>query len=125
MSAPATEPAVPVAAVLVAGQSATVSRTGNERPRVSDVAPAEIERALGWQAPRLQFSETPLAVAVAEFNQRNRTRLVLGEPELGKIPIGGTFRVDNVEGFVRLLEATLEIHAEVRAGGIIILSRHR
>jgi transmembrane sensor len=125
MPAAATESAGPASAVLVAGQCATVSRSGNERPRVSEVAPAEIERALGWQAPRLQFSETPLAVAVAEFNQRNRTRLVLGEPELGKIPIGGTFRVDNVEGFVRLLEATLDIHAEMRAGGRIILSRRR
>jgi transmembrane sensor len=114
-----------VSAVLVAGQSATVARSGYERPRVSDAAPAEIESALGWQTPRLQFLETPLAVAVAEFNQRNRTRLVLGESELGKIPIGGTFRVDNVEGFVRLLEATLDIQAEPRAGGRIILSRRR
>ena len=125
MPAAATEPAVPASAVLVAGQSVTVSRSGSERPRVSDVTPAEIERALNWQAPRLQFSETPLSVAVAEFNQRNRTRLVLREPELGSIPIGGTFRVDNVEGFVRLLEATLDIHAETRAGGRVILSRRR
>jgi transmembrane sensor len=116
---------VPMSAVLAAGQRAMVRRDGGQRPRVSDVTPAEIERALDWQAPRLQFSGTPLAVAIAEFNQRNRTRLVLGEPELGNIPIGGTFRVDNVEGFVRLLEVTLDIRAETRAGGKIILSRRR
>jgi transmembrane sensor len=117
--------AVPAGAVLTAGQRATVSMTGDERPRVSDATPAEIERVLSWQAPRLQFSETPLAVAISEFNQRNRTRLVLGEPELADIPIGGTFRVDNVEGFIRLLEVTLDIRAETRAGGKIILSRRR
>lgn len=112
-------------AVLTAGQRAQVPRVVGERPRVSEVTPADIERALGWQAPRLHFSETPLAVAIAEFNQRNRTRLVLGDPTLGSIPIGGTFRVDNVDGFVRLLEVTLEIRAETRAGGKIILTRDR
>ena len=114
-----------VEAELVAGQRATVRLSGGERAQVSDVTPTEIEHALAWQAPRLEFSDTPLAVAIAEFNQRNRTRLVLGDPVLGSAPIGGTFRVDNVEGFVRLLEVTLDIQAETRAGGKIILSRRR
>lgn len=123
---PARDSAVGMSAVLlVAGQRATVPRATGERPRVSDITPAEIERALGWQAPRLEFAATPLAVAVAEFNQRNRMRLVLADADLGTIPIGGTFRVDNVEGFVRLLEVTLDIRAETRAGGKIILSRRR
>lgn len=115
----------PTSAVLTAGQRVQMPRVGGEHPRVSDVTPAEIERALGWQTPRLHFSETPLAIAIAEFNQRNRTRLVLGDPALGSIPIGGTFRVDNVDGFVRLLEVTLEIRAETRAGGKIVLTRDR
>ena len=107
-----------------AGERAVVDLTAkNAAPRVIGVAASEEKDTLAWKAPRLQFFETPLAVAVAEFNARNRVRLVLGSPELGAIPIGGTFRFDNVEGFLRLLEVTLEIQSIPRRDGAIVLHR--
>ena len=39
---------------------------------VMSVTTDEISRELAWQAPRLQFYETPLVDAVAEFNRLNR-----------------------------------------------------
>jgi transmembrane sensor len=108
-----------------AGQRAIVPLTPETEPRISQVSPTEAKEILGWQAPRLQFSETPLAVAVGEFNRHNRTRLVIAERELNAVPIGGTFRADNPEGFVRVLELTLEIKAVSRDGGEIVLTRSR
>jgi transmembrane sensor len=112
-------------ALVTAGQQATVSLGEVEaRPaRVSDVSEAEVAEALEWQAPRLQFFETPLSIAVAEFNARNRVQMSLAQEELGTIPIGGTFRVDNVDGFVRLLEVTLELKAARRGDNGIVLMR--
>lgn len=116
----------PSGTLLVAGQRALVSlATAASEQRVTNVTPQEIKAALEWQAPRLQFFETPLAVAVAEFNARNHTRLVLGEPDLGAVPIGGTFRADNVEGFVRMIEVTLDLRAEPRGGNELVLRRSR
>ena len=116
----------PSGTLLVAGQRALVSlAAAAPELRVTNVTPQEIKDALEWQAPRLQFFETPLAVAVAEFNARNRTRLVLGEPDLGAVPIGGTFRADNVEGFVRMLEVTFDLRAEPRGGNELVLKRSR
>jgi transmembrane sensor len=112
--------------LLIAGQRAIISlAAGDPDLRVTNVTPQEIKGALAWQAPRLQFFETPLAVAVAEFNERNSTRLVLGEPDLGTVLIGGTFRVDNVEGFVRMIEVTLDLRAEPRGGNELVLKRSR
>ncbi|MCW5548322.1 MAG: FecR domain-containing protein [Opitutaceae bacterium] len=99
-------------AVLAGGERATVPLLGANDATVERVTPEEITRELAWQAPRLQFSETPLAVAVEEFNRLNRHQLVLAGPGLGQLRIGGTFRPDNVEGFVRLLDATLGLQAE-------------
>lgn len=114
----------PEAPLVSAGERAVVDLTAkNTAPRVIGITAREVKDALAWQAPRLQFFETPLAVAVAEFNARNRVRLVLGSPELGAIPIGGTFRFDNVEGFLRLLEVTLEIRAEARGRDEFVLRR--
>ena len=92
---------------------------------VATVSTAQIRSALEWQTPRLQFFETPLAEAVAEFNHHNPSPLVLADSALGAVPIGGTFRVDNLEGFVRLLELTVEVRGEQRADGAWVLRRAR
>ncbi len=84
-----------------------------------------ISQSLAWQTPRLQFFETPLAAAVAEFNRLNRFQIVIGDAELGTRPIGGTFRPDNVEGFVRLLETTLNVRSERRGENETVLWRRR
>jgi transmembrane sensor len=116
---------IAIVPLLKAGQRAVVSVSATTPPQVSDLSGSEIAEALDWQAPRLQFLETPLALAIAEFNARNRTQLVLGQSGLGVIPIGGTFRVDNIDGFVRLLELTLDIRAGPRTGDEIVLVRSR
>lgn len=94
-------------------------------PAVTPVTPDQMRAALAWQAPRFQFFETPLAEAVAEFNRRNDQQIVIGEPSLAAVPIGGTFRVDNVDGFVALLELSLGVRAERRGNGPYVLKRSR
>ena len=46
---------------------------------------------------------------VKQFNQRNRVQLEIGDSELGRRPVGGTFRGDQVETFVQLLEKSGDI----------------
>jgi transmembrane sensor len=62
---------------------------------------------------------------VAEFNRHNRQQISIADPEIARAPIGGTFRVDNVEGFVGLLEITLGLEAERRSDGTVRLKRGR
>jgi transmembrane sensor len=109
--------------LVVAGQRAQVAPAGTAAVRVREVEPEEMSAALAWKVPRFQFFDTPLAVVVAEFNRLNRVRLVLEPRELGRVQIGGTFRVDNVDGFVRLLEATLGIVPVADGDNRIILTR--
>jgi transmembrane sensor len=128
MSAPtptAPAPAEPEV-FLTAGQQVVVPLAASApAPVVATVSKAQIRTALEWQTPRLQFFETPLAEAVTEFNRHNPNPLVLADSSLGAVPIGGTFRVDNVEGFVRLLELTVDVRSEPRADGVVVLKRAR
>ncbi|MBX3737898.1 MAG: FecR domain-containing protein [Candidatus Didemnitutus sp.] len=109
------------------GQMATVNRAETSAPAIATVTTEDIARELAWQAPRLQFNETPLADAIAEFNRLNRQQLELGDPELGALRIGGTFRPDNVEGFVRLLvnDTDLGVRAETAGENRTVLRRAR
>ena len=105
------------------GQRSIVPLAPAATPRVADVSAAEASRLLEWRAMRLQFAETPLAVAIEEFNRRNAVRLVLTDRDLGAVPIGGTFRADNPEGFARVLELTLELKIARRGEREIVLAR--
>lgn len=115
------------APLVVAGQRAVVTRepaaSAGPNVAVSSAAPAEVEQALGWQSKRLVFDRTPLNEAVDAFNQHAAAggiRVVLGEPSLRSRRLGGTFRAANAEGFVRLLEQSVEVRSE-RQGDQVIL----
>lgn len=114
--------------LVVAGQRAIVTRGSAEAPgfaapRIETVSTEELGRSLAWLEPRLRFEATRLEDAVRQFNQVNRQQLVLDDATLGDLRIGGTFRPDNVEAFVRLLEATFGLKAEKRGDYEIVVRR--
>jgi transmembrane sensor len=91
--------------------------------RVERVDAEAIREALAWQGPRLVFLETPLSQVVSEFNRHNRIQLVLGDDELGTITIGGSFRADSVDAFVRLIASDTGIAAEKVSPDKIVLRK--
>jgi len=112
----------PNSLLLSAGESVTVPLAVTAMPQVSRLSEEEMARKLAWQPRMLDFKSTPLAEVVAEFNRHGGPRIVIADAELESLPIVLSFRSDNVEGFVRLLELTAEVKAE-RAGDSIVLRR--
>ena len=119
---PAAAAAARVAPDVSAGQRVVVSLTGGAAPIITAVSDEEIARRLAWQPRLLDFSATPLAEVAAEFNRRNRTQLVLADPALRAMPIVASFRYDNLDGFVRMLEISAGVSAE-RTGDTVVLRR--
>lgn len=99
--------------LLIAGMVAVAGRDGvHLRQQSAD----EMEALLGWREGLLVFRGTPLAEAVAEFNRYNVHKLVLDDPSIAAIPVGGSFRWANTDAFVRVLEQGFGLHAERRDG---------
>ncbi len=92
-------------------------------PVVEKVTPEALRSALAWQGARLIFVDTPLAEAVAQFNRRNPVQLELAEAELATLPIGGSFRAENVDAFVRLLASGGDISVERPTPSRIVLRK--
>src|SRR5690606_28245078 len=105
---------------LVAGQQAVID---GPAVHVTDLSPAQIEAALAWQSFRLEFTAMPLRDVVAELNRYDSRQLVIEDPATAEMTIGGTFRADNVEAFVRLLDVGFEVHAEVRGDDLVLTRR--
>lgn len=94
---------------LAAGSVARASDTGvlvQERPL------PEVEEYLSWRAGYVIFRNTALADAVAEFNRYNTRQIVIADPAIAAVRIGGNFRAANVEAFLHLLENGFPIHIE-------------
>lgn len=111
--------------LLSAGHKVVVPTSARAEPAtLATVTPEEMQRALAWQTRVVEFDKTPLEAIVAEFNRQNRQRIVIDDPELRALRIGGNFRIDQPEAFVRLLETSFGVAAE-RVGQEIVLHRAR
>lgn len=109
-----------VSLVLEAG---AVARTGGDRSVLVERRGLDrLARETAWREGQLYFDETRLADVASEFNRYNHTRLVIADPGLAGIPVGGTFRADNVEGFARLLEEGMGLSVERRGSDLVISS---
>jgi len=82
------------------------------------LSPTELAERLSWRVPRLEFTETTVAEAIALFNRHSATRLTTADGAVAAMRITGVFRADNIEGFVRALETSLRLRAEYGAGEI-------
>ncbi|MBL9190484.1 MAG: FecR domain-containing protein [Opitutaceae bacterium] len=91
------------------------------RPMVTPTDAEAIERELAWRGVRLEFEALPLEAVVIEFNLRNVRQLAIGDAAAGRMKVAGTFRADEPEAFVRLLEASFGIAVERRSEGAWVL----
>ncbi len=98
-------------------------------PAVVDIPGPEMAERLSWRAPRLEFSGTPLAEAVALLNQhaahRQGLRFVIEDPAISPIRVSGLCRADNTAAFVDLLESAFGINSVPRSSTEIALIKAR
>lgn len=109
--------------VLGAGKSVSVALAPSATPQVVTVSEAELAQRLAWQPRLLDFTDAALEDIAAAFNRHNPVQLSFGDASLRAMRLSATFRSDNVEGFVRLMESDFGLHAERRDGQAIVLHR--
>jgi transmembrane sensor len=110
----------PQGEVLTAGSIATAGRNGLV-VRANDLR--EVEARLAWRSGGLVFNDVPLSEAIAEFNRYSTRKIVIKDPGVAALTIGGNFRTSNVEVFVRLLERGCPIRAEFQRDKIVLTAR--
>ncbi|MBL9206716.1 MAG: FecR domain-containing protein [Opitutaceae bacterium] len=91
-------------------------------PPIQTVSTQAIAAATAWRDRRVEFTFTPLREAVALFNSQGGTQLILANEATAQLRITGVFWTDDAEGFVRLLESSLDLKSSRRPTGGIVLS---
>lgn len=104
-----------------AGEQALVN--AEEKIFTARIAPAaadSIRSTLAWHGRVMTLSDVALKEIVADFNRRNGIQIIIADPELGARKLGGSFALDELTTFVRMLEQDGEITAERREGEIVL-----
>jgi len=100
-----------------------IARTSNSEVLVHTDATAEAEKLLSWRRQYVVFDNTALTDAVAEFNRYNTRKIVIADPAIAAVRIGGNFRATNTDGFLWLLQSGFPITVEQRDDKVILRAR--
>lgn len=89
-----------------------LAAAGPGRPAVTAVTDQAAERLLAWRHGRLEFMAEPLREVAAAFGRHSAARIVIADPALADLRIGGSFRAGDVEAFVRALESNYGVQVD-------------
>lgn len=87
------------------------------------VRQADITKLLAWQKDLLRLGGATLADVIAEFERRTDQRVILGDPAMGQLRLGGRVRANDLDAFAGYVTSTLDLEAERAADGALVLRR--
>lgn len=98
-----------------------VATAGDIRMRASDTS--DLGRVTAWQRDTLVLNGESLDYALGEMNRYLPNKIVIGDPVLSRLRLGGTFSTTNPAEFLQALRSSFGVQATAAANGGIVLTR--
>ncbi|NOW45317.1 transmembrane sensor [Novosphingobium sp. SG751A] len=84
-----------------------------DRPPLRRLSAAQVEAVIAWQQGEILFDEATLGLAVEEYNRFLTRKIIIVDPELATIPVGGRFTSNDPAAFLDAVSMGLGIHVSV------------
>jgi len=107
---------------LSAGQE--LSPTGNDYT-VVPVSTDQLSSALAWRDGAVVFDGQPLADAIAEIGRYTDARIIINDPQVAALRVGGRFRTGDVQEFFDALQSALPVSIRRTADGLVYVDPRR
>ena len=88
---------------------------------VVPVSTRQLSSALAWREGAIVFDGERLADAVTEIGRYTDARIVVSDPQVAALRVGGRFRTGNVQEFFDALQAALPVSVRRTADGAVYL----
>jgi len=88
-----------------------------EGARADTVARVDLTDVLSWRTRLLEFSETPLAQAVAEVNRYGGPTARIADPAAASLPVSGQYRAGDPTRFAQSLAEVYPVDVRTRRDG--------
>ena len=120
-------PNQPVQEVILvsAGQTAEINTGEPDNPLLNDVEDNELQRKFSWTNGRIVFVDETLESIINEVNRYTTVRVVIVDPELRDIRLGGRFEIGDTEALLEAIEISrreIQVSRNIE-GNMIIISR--
>ena len=96
-------------AELSAGQNAVFQERVET---IAQLPQSEVKRKLSWRQGLLAYAGDPLSDVVADISRYTAMEIEIADPAIEEIPIGGYFRLGEVDALLDALEGTFGLHVE-------------
>lgn len=103
---------------LTPGQAVVADAQGH----LAAVQVVATDQVAPWQAGRVNFESTPLAQAIAEFDRYAPAHVIIPDPAIAALHVGGSFKTHDLASFLRVLPQQLPVRVVRRDGVIALLS---
>ncbi len=80
----------------------------------------QMATAMAWQQGEILFPDTTLGAAVEEYNRYLARKIVIVDPELAAIPVGGRFTSSDPAAFLRGISLGLGVHVATSESGYFL-----
>jgi transmembrane sensor len=107
---------------LSAGQQ--LSATGNDY-RVVPVSTHQLSSALAWRDGAVVFDGEPLSAAIAEIGRYTDARIIISDPQVAALRVGGRFRTGDVQAFFDALQSALPVSIRRTSDGLVYVEPRR
>jgi transmembrane sensor len=112
--------AASVSPVIVTGGDTVVTEGSSVHVAANSIE--HVDEALSWRRGVLTFDQLTLAEAASQFNRYNKKKLIITDPAVGSVRIGGRFDANNVQAFAHLLHEGFGLTIEDE-GTVLKISR--
>ena len=85
----------------------------------------QVSSELAWREGAVVFDSEPLSQAIAEIQRYTDARIVISDPSITTLPVGGRFKTDDLQGFLNGLETALPIRIRHTDSGVIFVDPRR
>src|SRR6266851_5326700 len=88
---------------------------------VTPVTAQQMSSELAWREGAIIFDGQPLSEAIAEIERYTDARIVVSDPEIARLRVGGRFRTGNVQEFFDALQTALPVSIRHTNAGLVFI----
>ncbi|MGB6307049.1 MAG: FecR domain-containing protein [Steroidobacteraceae bacterium] len=114
--------AAPTVRALSAGQRLS---TASLDYAVMPITAQQLSTELAWREGAIIFDGEPLSEAVAEIERYTDARIIVSDPAVAALRVGGRFRTGNVQEFFDALQTALPVSIRHAGAGVVFIDPRR
>jgi transmembrane sensor len=117
-------PALPTITVRALNAGERLSTAGRDYAVVS-ISPQQLSSELAWREGAIIFDGEPLSAAIAEIERYTDARIIVSDPQIGALRVGGRFRTGDVQEFFDALQTALPVSIRHTTPGVVFIDPRR